>query len=110
MRLSEFDYELAYRPGSQMHVADCLSRNPLPQEISADDVAGLSLQGSEESKTGLVCLVQQIPSDNETGSLFEVAFCASTEGAPPSSSSTLAVESALMTDMCPSGSVSKEEI
>jgi len=37
MRLSEYDFELKYRPGKQMEVADCLSRNPLPVEVTEED-------------------------------------------------------------------------
>ena len=36
MRLEELNHELGYRPGAEQPVADCLSRNPLPQEIELD--------------------------------------------------------------------------
>lgn len=37
-RLGEFDHELlSYRAGKDMHVADALRRNPLPDEIATDE-------------------------------------------------------------------------
>lgn len=38
MRLSEYNYELRYRPGKQMEVADCLSRNAIGQELSEEEM------------------------------------------------------------------------
>ena len=38
MRLSELNYELRYRPGKLMQVADCLSRNALPEEVSQEQM------------------------------------------------------------------------
>ena len=38
MRLSEYNYELRYRPGKQMPVADCLSRLALEQELSQEEM------------------------------------------------------------------------
>ena len=38
MRLSEFNYKLKYRPGNLMQVADCLSRNPLAQEVTDQEM------------------------------------------------------------------------
>mmetsp|Transcript_2474 Transcript_2474/g.8351 ORF Transcript_2474/g.8351 Transcript_2474/m.8351 type:complete len:106 (+) Transcript_2474:740-1057(+) len=37
MRLETFDNELRYRPGKDQPVADCLSRNPVEEEIDLDD-------------------------------------------------------------------------
>ena len=34
MRLSEYNFELRYRPGKKMEVADCLSRNSLDKELT----------------------------------------------------------------------------
>jgi transposase InsO family protein len=39
MRLSEYNYELRYRPGKHMEVADCLSRLSLPKELSEEEMA-----------------------------------------------------------------------
>ena len=39
MRLSEFNYKLKYRPGKHMEVADCLSRNPLPEQLTDEQLA-----------------------------------------------------------------------
>jgi hypothetical protein len=39
MRLSEYNYELRYRPGKNMEVADCLSRLSLPQELSEEEMS-----------------------------------------------------------------------
>ena len=38
MRLSEFNYDLSYRPGRLMQVADCLSRNALPEELTSEQM------------------------------------------------------------------------
>lgn len=37
MRLDEFNYELGYTRGDDQPVSDCLSRNPLPQEVDLDE-------------------------------------------------------------------------
>ena len=37
MRLEEFNHSLNYRPGKDQPVSDCLSRNPIPQEIEVDE-------------------------------------------------------------------------
>lgn len=43
MRLSEFNFELKYRPGKYMQMADRLSRNALPQELSEDELAAVTM-------------------------------------------------------------------
>ena len=42
MRLEEFNYELSYRPGKDQSVADCLSRNPMKEEIEIDETGETS--------------------------------------------------------------------
>mmetsp|Transcript_30978 Transcript_30978/g.99946 ORF Transcript_30978/g.99946 Transcript_30978/m.99946 type:complete len:96 (-) Transcript_30978:12-299(-) len=37
MRLETFENELRYRAGKDQPVADCLSRNPIEEEIDLDD-------------------------------------------------------------------------
>lgn len=41
MRLSEYDFDLKYRPGKHMEMADCLSRNALPIEPTEEEMATL---------------------------------------------------------------------
>jgi len=41
MRLSEFNFYLKYRPGVDDQVADALSRNPLPQELSSKEASSV---------------------------------------------------------------------
>jgi len=38
MRLSEYNFELRYRPGKQMEVADCLSRNSMDRELTEEEM------------------------------------------------------------------------
>ena len=64
MRLSEFNFELKYRPGKDMQIADCLSRNALPQELSKDELAAV-----------MMCMnVAEIETDQENDSLFVVTW------------------------------------
>jgi len=41
MRLSEFNFDLRYRPGVDNQVADALSRNLLPQELSNEEASSV---------------------------------------------------------------------
>ena len=41
MRLSEFNFDLRYRPGVDNQVADAMSRNPLPQELSNEEASSV---------------------------------------------------------------------
>jgi hypothetical protein len=41
MRLSEFNFQLKYRAGIDNQVADALSRNPIPQELSQEEAASV---------------------------------------------------------------------
>ena len=84
LRLSEFDFELEYRQGSRMHIADCLSRNSQrdtqwredDEEMPATIINSEALFGTKVSGTEL--LVVQL----EDG-LFEVNLCEQTVVAEP---------------------------
>ena len=65
MRLSEYDFELRYRPGKQMEVADCLSRNPLDRELTE----------AELEPVMYCCGVSQMElATDDHGALFQVTY------------------------------------
>ena len=65
MRLSEYDFELRYRPGKQMEVADCLSRNPLDRELTE----------AELEPVMYCCGVSQLElATDDHGALFQVTY------------------------------------
>lgn len=55
LRLSIFDFTITYKPGKDNHVADCLSRLPLDQELSSSDLE----ESHRSSLTGLNYLVEK---------------------------------------------------
>ena len=67
MRLSEYDFELKYRPGKQMEVADCLSRNALPQELSEEEMEVIMHTYSAE-------IMQMEYGQKGEGALFRVTW------------------------------------
>ena len=46
MRLSEFNYKIAYKLGNDMLVADCLSRTPRNVTLSEEEAMCLAIQTS----------------------------------------------------------------
>jgi hypothetical protein len=63
-RLSEFNFDLRYRQGAKMQVADCLSRNALGIEPTKEELA-----------TGMhVAHVSEVETEPEENSLFQVTF------------------------------------
>ena len=100
MRLSEFNYKLAYRPGNQMPVADCLSRNPRDVTLTEEEAMCLALQMCEsqdfdddpacvEDNTGHIAsafmMVSELHTDNESEFMVTVCTEAEREGVKPAS-------------------------
>ena len=74
MRLSEYDFELKYRPGKQMEVADCLSRNPLPIEVTEEEMAPILYTFNvTQQECGNSAMFEGKPIE-DSGSLFQVTW------------------------------------
>ena len=66
MRLSEFNFELSYRKGKYMDIADCLSRNAQRDTKFRDDSEDIKVAKAE-------WMIMQLESDESPkGSLFEI--------------------------------------
>ena len=80
MHLSDFNYKLAYGPGKEMPVADCLSRNPR-DVVLAEEAMCLALQACEsqdfddntecvEDNIGHIAsafmMISELPTDSES--------------------------------------------
>lgn len=98
MRLSEFNYKLKYRPGSEMHVADCLSRNPLPEEIDKEEAALFGLY--ESSELAYICSVTELPRSEDGGAQFEIFYTRKSSELPHVPQSAIVM--AFMSEMLPS--------
>ena len=65
MRLSEFDFELSYRKGKFMDIADCLSRNSQRDSTHRDDSEDVTAAKAE-------WMIMQLETGTTKGALFEV--------------------------------------
>jgi len=65
MRLSEFDFELSYRKGKFMDIADCLSRNSQRVSTHRDDSEDVTAAKAE-------WMIMQLETGTTKGALFEV--------------------------------------
>ena len=66
MRLSEFNFDLRYRPGVDNQVADALSRNPLPQELSNEEASSVMLAVYFQRLDAELCASAHYVSDTPT--------------------------------------------
>ena len=92
-----------------MQIADCLSRNPLHKEISPEQVSGLYVNSLYKEMCEYVCVIQQLESNRDGGTLFEVAYTSSSGSISSATSMLPALASAMMTEMLPTGSISLSE-
>ena len=65
MRLLEFDFELSYRKGKFVDIADCLSRNPQRVSTHRDDSEDVTAAKAE-------WIIMQLETGTTKGALFEV--------------------------------------
>ena len=96
MRLSEFNFELKYRAGVDNQVADALSRNPIPQELSEEEAASVMYafqferieaelqtweQRADENAGSTFCVTWGKTSSSECDLVEGFAFARSTDDA-----------------------------